>query len=77
MKEFTAQLALAASKKIFPQNTLSSFKNFFKEKFNLEGDWRVARSKIIFPAKVNQVNKKDLKILRPEVTREKIFFDAV
>ena len=44
---------------IFPQNTLSSFKNYFNEEINLEGDWRVALSEIIFPAKINQVNKSD------------------
>ena len=33
------------------QNTFSSFKNYFNEKFNLERDWRVALSEIICPAK--------------------------
>ena len=62
MNEFTVHLVSSASMNIFPQNALSSFKNYFNEEINLEGDWRVALSEIIFPAKINQVNKSDLKI---------------
>ena len=65
---------------IFPQNTLSSFKNYFNEEINLEGDWRVALSEIIFPAKINQVNKSDLKIFSSEGLKfyeKSIPFDAV
>ena len=51
---------------VFAQNTLSSFKNYFNEEINLEWDWRVALSEIIFPAKINQVNKSDLKIFSYE-----------
>ena len=65
---------------IFPQNTLSSFKNCFNKEFNLEEDWRVALSEIIFPSKINQVNKSDLKMFFSEGLKfyEKIIpFDAV
>ena len=55
--EFTLHLVSSASMNIFPQNTLSSFKNYFNEKIILEGDWRVALTEIIFPAKINQVRK--------------------
>ena len=57
MNEFTVHLVSSASMNIFPQNTFSSFKNYFNEEISLEGDWRVALSEIIFPAKINQVNK--------------------
>ena len=57
MNEFTVHLFSSASMNIFNQNTLSSFKNYFNEEINLEGDWRVVLSEIIFPAKINQVNK--------------------
>ena len=67
MNEFTVHLVSSASMNIFPQNTLSSFKNYFNEEISLEGDWRVALSEIIFPAKINQVNKSDLKIFSSEV----------
>ena len=66
MNELTVHLVSSASMNIFPQNTLSSFKNYFNEEINLKGDWRVALSKIIFPAKINQVNNSDLKIFSSE-----------
>ena len=62
MIEFTVHLVSSASMNIFPQNTLSSFKNYLNEEINLEGDCRVALSEIIFPAKISQVNKSDLNI---------------
>ena len=61
MNEFTVHLVSSVSMIIYPQNKLSLFKNFFNEEINLEGDWRVAISEIISPAKINQVNKNDLK----------------
>ena len=80
MTEFTVHLVSSASMNIFPQNTLSSFKNYFNAEINLEGDWRVALSEIIFPAKINQVNKSDLKIFSSEGLKfyeKSIPFDAV
>ena len=80
MNEFTVHLVSSASMNIFPQNTLSSFKNFFNEEINLEGDWRVALSGIVFPTKINQVNKSDLKIFSSEGLKfyeKSIPFDAV
>ena len=80
MNEFTVHLVSSASMNIFPQNTLSSFKTYFNEEINLKGDWRVALSEIIFPAKIYQVNKSDLKIFSSEGLKfyEKgIPFDAV
>ena len=80
MNEFTVHLVSSASMNIYPQNTLSSFKNYFNEEIYLEGDWRVALSEIIFPAKINQVNKSDLKIFSSEGLKfyeKSIPFDAV
>ena len=80
MNEFTVHLVSSASMNIFPQNTLSSLKNYFNEEINLEGNWRVALSEIIFPAKRNQVNKSDLKIFSSEGLKfyeKSIPFDAV
>ena len=79
MIEFTVHLFSPASLNIFPQNTLSSFKNYFNKEINLEGDWRVALSENI-PAKIKQVNKSDLKIIFSEGLKfyeENIPFDAV
>ena len=64
MNEFTVHLVSSDSMKIFPQKT--SFENYFNEEINLEGAWRVALSEIIFPAKVNQLNKSDLEISSSE-----------
>ena len=79
MNEFTVHLVSSASMNIFPQNTLS-FKNYFNEESNLEGDWRVALSEIILPEKINQVNKRDLKIFSSgglKFYEKSIPFDAV
>ena len=75
MNELTVHLVSSASMNIFPQNTLSSFKNYFSEEINLEADWLVALSEIIFPAKINQVYKNDLKIFSSEGLKfyEKVF----
>ena len=48
--EFTIHLVSSASMNIFPDNTLAKFKNFLSQEINLEDDWRVAISEIIFPA---------------------------
>ena len=80
MNEFTVHFVSSASTNIFPQNTLSFLKNYFNEEINLEGDWRVALSEIIFPAKINQVNKRDLKIFSSgslKFYEKSIPFDAV
>ena len=64
----------------FPQNTLSSFKNYFNEKINLEGDWRVSLAQIFIPAKINQVKISDLKIFSSAVLmfyEKNILFNAV
>ena len=58
--EFTVHVISSASIEIFDQNTLVSFKNFFKDEIQLSGDWRVALSKIIFPTKIQHVLNGDL-----------------
>ena len=80
MNEFTVHLVSSDSMNFFPQNTLFSFKKYFNEEINLEEDWPVALSEIIFPATINQVNKSDLKIFSPEGLKffeKSIPFDAV
>ena len=80
MNEFTVHLVSSTSMNLFPQKTLSSFKNYFNEEINLEGDWRVALSEIIFEAKINQVNKSDLEIFSSDglkLYEKNIPFDAI
>ena len=53
--EFTVHVVSSASMEIFDSNTLASFRNFFNDKIQLSGDWRVALSEIIFPTKIENI----------------------
>ena len=44
MDSLTIELVFNASGELFPDNTLSSFKNFLPEQVSLEGQWEVANS---------------------------------
>ena len=57
--EFTVHLISTASMDYFPDNISASFRIFFKEEIALDGDWRVALSKIIFPTKINNVTDEE------------------
>ena len=48
-------LLSTASLNIFPDYTLSSFKNQLPQNISLEGDWRVALSEIVFPSRIQNV----------------------
>ena len=50
MESFTKELVSNASAQLFPDKTLSSFRNFLQEQLNLEGQWEVAISKISYPS---------------------------
>ena len=64
--EFTIHLVSSASMNIFPDNTLANFKNFLSQEINLEDDWRVAISEIIFPANLYNVTDSLVKIYRKQ-----------
>ena len=64
--EFTIHLVSSASMNIFPDNTLAKFKNFLSQEINLEDDWRVAISEIIFPANLYNVTDSLVKIYRKQ-----------
>ena len=53
--EFTVHAISSASMEIFDQNTLASSRNFFNDKIQLSGDWRVALSEIIFSTKTEHI----------------------
>ena len=57
MKSFTIELLSNASAQLFPDNTLSSFTNFLPEQLNLEGQWEVAISEIIYPSMYQNVTE--------------------
>ena len=58
--EFTVHVNSSTSMDIFDQNTPALFRNFFNDKIQLSGDWRVALSEIIFPTKIQHDVNGDL-----------------
>lgn len=50
----------SASMNIFPNNTLSSFRNRLQHSYDFEGNWRVALSVITFPATVSTVTNESI-----------------
>ena len=54
---FTIKLVSNASSDLFPDNTLSSFANFFPEEVNLKGQWEVAVSEILYPSRYQYVTE--------------------
>ena len=55
MESFTIDLVSNASAQLFPDNTLSSFTNFFPEQLNLDGQYEVAISEITYPSMYQNV----------------------
>ena len=53
--EFTVHVISSASMETFGLKTNASFRNFFNDEFQLSGDWRVALSNVIFPAKTENI----------------------
>ncbi len=52
---FFVELVSNASADIYPENTLSSFGNFFSNQISLDGDWEVGLFEISFSAHFNNV----------------------
>ena len=52
---FTITLVSSASTNVFKDNTLANFKNLLSEEVILQGEWRVAVTKITFPTQINNV----------------------
>ena len=55
MELLTVELVSNASAHLFPDNTVSSLKNFLPEQLNLEGRWEVAFSELSFPSMYHNV----------------------
>lgn len=55
VEEFTVHLISSASMDVYGDNTLACFRNVFQNSINLEGDWRVALSSIIYPDLIQNV----------------------
>ena len=54
--EFTIDLILNASMRIFTNNTMADFRNQLAQPLQLDGDWQVALASISFPSNINNVN---------------------
>ena len=52
---FTVTLVSSASMNIFSKNSLTNFKNLLNEEINLQGEWKVALTKITIPTHINIV----------------------
>ena len=50
MSSFTVEMVSNASLDCYPNNTLSSFKNFLTEQINLDGEWEVAITELSYPS---------------------------
>ena len=57
MDSFTIELVSNASGELFPDNTLSSFKNILPEQVNLEGQGEVAISEISYPSMYQNITE--------------------
>ena len=62
MESFTIELVSNASGELFPDNTLSSFRNFLPEQLNLEGQWEVAISEKSQPINVPKYNGGEIQV---------------
>ena len=61
MDSFTKKMVSNASGEMFPDNTLTSFTNFFSEQVNLEGQWEVAISEISYPSMYQNITERKFK----------------
>ena len=50
MSSFTVELVSNASFDCYPNSTLSSFTNFLPEQINLDGEWEVAITELLYPS---------------------------
>ena len=69
MNSFTIELVSNASGEFFPENTLSSFKNFFAEQLNLEGQWEVAISEISYPSMYRNITEGKFKFFDEKLSK--------
>ena len=66
MDEFDIYLESAGSMNIYSGNTMTAFRNLLAHPIHLEGDWRVALAKIIFPTSIKNNTTTDLFIHTPK-----------
>ena len=69
MDSFTTELVSNASGELFPDNTLSSFKNLLPEQVNLEGQWEVAISEISYPSMYQNITEGYFKFFNEKLSK--------
>ena len=74
--EVTVHLISKVSLDYFPDNTLTSFRNFCDEDIALDGDWRVALSENIFPTKSVNFDYEDFTCIKASEVLDSKFNDG-
>ena len=69
MYSFTKELAYNASGEMFPNNTLSSFTKFSLEQVNLQGQWKVAISEILYPSMYQNITHGKFKFFDEKLSK--------
>ena len=63
-----------ASAQLFPDNTLSSFRNFLPEQLNFDGQWEVAISEISYPSLYQNVTEGKIMFFDKKLSKSSEFF---
>ena len=74
MESFTIELVSNASAQLFPDNTMSSFKNFLQEQLNLDGQWEVAISEIFYPSMYQNVTEGKFMFFDKKLSKSSEFY---
>ena len=69
MDTFTIELVSNASSQLFPNNTHSSFTNFWPEQVNLYGQWEVAISEISYPSMYQNVTEGNIMFCNEKLSK--------
>ena len=69
MDSFTMELVSNASGELFPDNALSSFRNFLPAQVNLEGQWEVAILEISYPSLHQNTTEGNFKLFDEKLSK--------
>ena len=74
MESLTIELVSNASAQLFPDNTLSSFRNFLPEQLNLDGQWEVAVSGISYPSMYQNITEGKFMFFDKKLSKSSEFY---
>ena len=66
---YTIEIVSNASRELFPNNTLRSFKNLLPEEVILEGQWEFAISEISYPSMCQNITEGKLKFFDEKLSK--------